>query len=500
MYHKQFTVKGPDGKRIKKKSRLWYFTYKNADGLWEEVRGYADKEATEQLKAKLKKEAALSDIGIIDKFKEHRMRPLAEHLSDFKAALLAGGTTAKHADMTYQRAKTVLDDSKIVLLADLQPSLILNAISRLQKEVTKKIPVTGQGRKKYERRKESISLSIQSKNFYLKALKQFFNWMITDQRIGENPIAHLKTQNADTDRKKKRRALTADELKALIESTRKGLEHHGLTGLERSMLYILAVNTGFRAEEIASLRWNSFDFAADCPSVTIEAGYSKRRRQDIQPLRPDIAQLFSDWKTRRGDDNTALVFVVKSYIRWADMLKDDLTEAGITPTDEAGRTVDFHALRHTFITNLVKGGVTPKVAQGLARHSKITLTMDVYTHLTLHDRKSALDVLPTVPGTGDNIESEKSILRKTGTDDSPVSNCKKLAKNSSPDRNCLSSIGHTDREETTAKVIPGDYHKSINTAVLGTKKEALSAIDTDRAFIEADGGRTRNLRIDSPML
>lgn len=35
--------------------------------------------------------------------------------------------------------------------------------------------------------------------------------------------------------------------------------------------------------------------------------------------------------------------------------------------------------------------------------------------------------------------------------------------------------------------------------MLGTKKEALSAIDTDRAFIEADGGRTRNLRIDSPM-
>ncbi len=126
--------------------------------------------------------------------------------------------------------------------------------------------------------------------------------------------------------------------------------------------------------------------------------------------------------------------------------------------------------------------------------------MVVNTHLTLHDRKSALDVLPTVPGTGDNIESEKSVLRKTGTDDSPVSNCKKLAKNSSPDRNCLSAIGHTDRGETTAKAIPGDYHKSINTAVLGTKKEALSAIDTDRAFIEADGGRTRNLRIDSPML
>ena len=37
---------------------------------------------------------------------------------------------------------------------------------------------------------------------------------------------------------------------------------------------------------------------------------------------------------------------------------------------------DFHSFRHTFITNLVKGGASPKIAQGLARHSKITVTMD----------------------------------------------------------------------------------------------------------------------------
>jgi len=247
-----------------------------------------------------------------------------------------------------------------------------------------------------------------------------------------------------------------------------------------------------------SLRWNSFDFSAGCQSLIIEAGYSKNRKRHVQPLRPDIAKMFWDWKTRRADDDTAPVFVVSPHIRWADMLKDDLTAAGVDFEDDAGRTVDFHALRHTFITNLVKGGVTPKVAQGLARHSKITLTMDVYTHLTLSDQKGALDVLPTVPGMGDN--QEKQILRKTGTDDGAGSNCKKLAKNSYPDRNCLSSIGQTDRVETTPRPIPGDYHKSIKIGTLGTKKEALSAIGTDKAFIEAEGARTLNLRIDSPML
>ena len=41
--------------------------------------------------------------------------------------------------------------------------------------------------------------------------------------------------------------------------------------------------------------------------------------------------------------------------------------------DDSGRFADFHALRHTFITNLATGGVHPKTAQTLARHSAITL-------------------------------------------------------------------------------------------------------------------------------
>ena len=47
----------------------------------------------------------------------------------------------------------------------------------------------------------------------------------------------------------------------------------------------------------------------------------------------------------------------------------------------AGQVVDFHALRQGFITHLVMANVPPKVAQALARHSTITLTMVRYPHL-----------------------------------------------------------------------------------------------------------------------
>jgi integrase len=49
--------------------------------------------------------------------------------------------------------------------------------------------------------------------------------------------------------------------------------------------------------------------------------------------------------------------------------------------DDAGQVFDFHALRHQFITNLARAGVAAQVAQTLARHSTITLTMDRYSHV-----------------------------------------------------------------------------------------------------------------------
>lgn len=67
------------------------------------------------------------------------------------------------------------------------------------------------------------------------------------------------------------------------------------------------------------------------------------------------------------------------------MLQRDLKAAGIPYRDANGLYADFHALRHTFITNMVKSGVNPKTAQSLARHATIDLTMNVYTSLTVHD-------------------------------------------------------------------------------------------------------------------
>ncbi len=92
----------------------------------------------------------------------------------------------------------------------------------------------------------------------------------------------------------------------------------------------------------------------------------------------------------------------------------------IDKRDERGRTVDVHALRHTFGTLLSKGGVTPRTAQAAMRHSNVNLTMNTYTDPKLLDVAGAMEALPSLP-LGRGPQTEAVALRATGTDDSTAS-------------------------------------------------------------------------------
>ena len=494
LIRRKYRAKDKDGNTYQKQSPYWYVDYIDANGKRKRQKAYKDKVASLQLAARLEKDVELAKEGVIDKYAGHRKMPLTEHLEAYKKNLINKGSSEKHIDMTYMRVKAMIANCKFTFITEVQPSIVLNELAKLRNS-----------------KNQEKDLSIQSKNYYLKALKSFFNWMVEDQRIGENPINHLKCQNADVDIKRKRRALDDEELSKLIKSTMGGLDHHGMTGQQRAMVYILAVNTGFRAREIASLTWGAFDFNDIAPTVTIQAGYSKRRRNDVQPLRHDIAKLFQGWKCERGESHDDKVFRPLKYMRWADMIRKDMELAGLSYLDEAGRVADFHALRHTYVTNLVKGGASPKIAQSLARHSKIELTMNTYTHLSLHDHRQALEALPGIPGVNDQ-ENNQAVAAKTGTDDAPVktsdSNCQsvytpvytKLAKTAYSGCQGSSMIGSGAGEQKQEISLQGEVDKSLEMSHLGQKNNPLSSSDNGLKWSEAEGTRTLNLRIDSPML
>lgn len=99
------------------------------------------------------------------------------------------------------------------------------------------------------------------------------------------------------------------------------------------------------------------------------------------------------------------------------ILDRDLAAAGIPKRDDRGRTVDVHAMRHTFGTHLSKGGVGLQTAQAAMRHSKPELTANVYTDPRLLDVAGALAALPSLPL---DAQAITQTAKATGTTGDPM--------------------------------------------------------------------------------
>lgn len=139
-----------------------------------------------------------------------------------------------------------------------------------------------------------------------------------------------------------------------------------MSGYERALLYRIAVETGYRAGELRSLKRASFDLEDDSPKVRLLAGSTKGKRRSSVPLRPETADLLRNHLAQKAP--AAPAFNIPASTHTAAMIRADLIEARIPVTDAMGRKRDFHALRHTCGTWLANAGVHPKVIQTIMRH------------------------------------------------------------------------------------------------------------------------------------
>src|SRR5262249_24512709 len=254
-------------------------------------------------------------------------------------------------------------------------------------------------------------LSLRSVHHYTRAVKAFSRWLWRDGRVREDTLAHLTAPNPDPDLRHERRALAPEELARLIRAAESGPVVFKTAGPDRAALYRLAAGTGFRANELRALPPEAFALDGDPPAVRVKAAYSKRRRDDAQPIRPDLAEALRPWVASKAPGRPVFGALTKHT---AEMLRSDLQAAGIPYRDGSGRVADFHALRHSYVTALVKSPAPVKVVQTLARPSTPTLTLGVYAHIGVYDQTAALEALPdlSAPAPG----HEAGALAATGTD------------------------------------------------------------------------------------
>ena len=172
-----YTKRTADGPTVKARSRKWYVEYKTADGVRRRVPGFSDKPATQQLASELERQAAREQTGLVDRFLEHRKRPLTEHADDWHKTLLDKGGTPEYARLSVTRVRAVLDGTKAIFWPDLDANRVSAFLA--------------------ERRR--AGLAIETSNHYSRRVKQFSRWLVMSKRVPDNPLDCLTLLNSRTD-------------------------------------------------------------------------------------------------------------------------------------------------------------------------------------------------------------------------------------------------------------------------------------------------------------
>ena len=196
-------------------------------------------------------------------------------------------------------------------------------------------------------------------------------------------------------RKLKQRPYKAKEKRPLTELEKKALKVCEFTDMERAYVTIL-YSFGLRSGEALGLMKNDINFK-DCTitvrrTVDFSSGVSQTKvPKSAAGLRtvegPESA--FKALESFVGNLSTPYLFTGKdgalishsAYKRlWSSIYRkinavtrcEDMEPVRLTP----------HIFRHNYATELFYAGISVKEAQRLLGHSSITVTLEIYTHLT----------------------------------------------------------------------------------------------------------------------
>ena len=286
--------------------------------------------------------------------------------------------------------------------------------------------------------KQKPTMSATTRNHYLRSIRAFLNWAKKVSRISNNPLDFIAFAKQNTCIEDKRRAMSNNEVIALLEFVIGGSRHHGLAGYERVLVYRIAIETGLRWSEIFKLTRSDVLLNKKRSCIRCRAENAKNKKEYSQPLKEALSKDLETYMQSTLAMPSTKLFSNMWQGKGADMLRKDMSDArsdtilkGLLEVDDnflvpqtlEGK-LDFHSLRHTFGTNLANAKVYPKVAQILMRHSDINLTMNRYTHESHDTKVAAIDALPDI--------SNYSYAEATGTDDTFTNSSNEISQKKSP--------------------------------------------------------------------
>lgn len=223
-------------------------------------------------------------------------------------------------------------------------------------------------------------------NNYLRNIKVFFNFMVEEKYISENPanrVKHLRQED------KIKEAITRDELKKILYE----FDVFSLHGYRDYIITKLLVSTGSRIGETLSLADKDIDFR----NGVIVFKDTKNKKEKLGYLTNKMSYELKRWINFREKNleypsqylfptNRGTQLQVTSFGR---QLKNASVRAGV-------QNVHPHRLRATFAIEYLKNGGSLHVLSRLLDHADISTTM-IYLNISDEElRKEFLKYHPRV--------------------------------------------------------------------------------------------------------
>lgn len=229
----------------------------------------------------------------------------------------------------------------------------------------------------------SETMASRSVNYVRSVIQLIFNYAKKhDLYPYDSPTAKVKIKQEDN---KRRRFLTKDEAKRLLEDLKKrSIDVHDEA--------LLSIYSGMRAGEIFNLQWERVLWHIDRIFIV----KTKNGEDRMEPMHPLVKEML---KRRYLDSQTGYVFKSRNGGKIKEV--SDTFERAVKALGFNNGVIDdrekivFHSLRHTYASWLVMKGVDLYTTQKLMGH-KSTQTTQRYAHLAPGYLEKAVNSLESI--------------------------------------------------------------------------------------------------------
>ncbi|MFB3160428.1 tyrosine-type recombinase/integrase [Neobacillus sp. 179-J 1A1 HS] len=212
---------------------------------------------------------------------------------------------------------------------------------------------------------QGVGVSPRTINNIIRVLRIFFNYLISERVISENPAAGI---NYQTERNDTFEIFTDEDVVKLLEAPNKKT----YTGYRDYVIMLVLIDTGLRIGELTHIKCGDINFQTR--QIVIHAENSKMNETRVVPISPKTAKELSElvnYINSRDEDYAFLTQFGERYIAdtFAKMLKKYGKKAGIENV-----RISPHTFRNYMAVKFLKSSGDPFTLMRILGHKDFAMT------------------------------------------------------------------------------------------------------------------------------